>query len=106
MTSKIELRSFEEWMIETLQDKEEAQGYFGVVLEEYLEDRDMIPLLDSLRMIAEAQGGVLQLTEGSEPDQQNLDEFLEENPDLGWNAVLEALGYTFSVVSTEPIPSF
>ena len=69
MTSKIEQRSFEEWMIETLQDKEEAQGYLKVVLEEYLKDRDMVSLLNSLRILAIAKGGVLRLTEGPEPDQ-------------------------------------
>ena len=105
MTSKREFRSFEEWMIETLQDKEEVKGYFGVVLQEYLEDRDIVPLLDSLRMIAEAQGGSLRLTKCPDPDQQNLDELLEEIPELGWTEVLEALGYTVTVATVEHVPS-
>ncbi len=106
MTSKREFRTLEECLIESLQGAKEAQAYLKVVLEEYLKDRDMVPLLNSLRLLAMAKGGSLQLTKGSEPDQQNLDELLDEIPDLEWDAVLEALGNTFTAVTAEPTRSF
>lgn len=106
MIAKRALRTFEECLLEMLQDPEEAQEYLKVTLEEYKLDLDFKVLLRSLRSIAQAKGGVLEESNDSEPDQRNLDSILSENPDLEWNAVLEALGLTFKAISTAHAPSF
>ncbi len=106
MIAKRALRTFEECLLEMLQDPEETQEYLKVSLEEYKLDKDFKVLLRSLRIIAQAKGGVLEGSNHSEPDQRNLDSILSENPNLGWNAILEALGFTFKAISVEHVPSF
>jgi len=104
MKSKATLIPFEEYLIESLKDPEEAQGYLFVALEEYSQDRDMDSLLDSLHLIAAAKGGTLRATEKSVVDQSTLDCVLAEPQNLQWEAVIEALGLSFSPISAESLP--
>ena len=52
------LRTWHEFLIEQLTDREEAIGYLQVSLEEYLIDGDTPFFLKGIRNVIEAQGGV------------------------------------------------
>ena len=106
MKIKYHPQSFREFQIEWLQDPENVHAYLAVVLEEYCIDHDLEALLYSLHVIAEAQGEALLLVQRSEVDQESFDKILSENPNLGWNSILEALGYMLSAVTLEHAPSF
>ncbi len=106
MNVQQENRSFEEYLLESLQDPEEAQVYLNLSLEEYREDGDFQMLLHSLRTLASAKGEVLELSEVSEPDQESLRILLEEDSNLGWHGVLAALGFKHVEASVEHAPSF
>ncbi len=106
MVAKRENRTFEEYLLESLQDPEEAQVYLNLSLEEYIEDGDFQMLLHSLRTLASAKGGILELFETSEPDQESLRVLLDEDPKLGWHVVLAALGFELVEVSVEHAASF
>ena len=106
MKSKVAMRPFEEYLIESLKDPEEAQGYLFVALEEYSQDRVMDSLLDSLHSIAAAKGGTLRATEKSVVDQNTLSQVPKVSPSPQWETVIEALGMSFSPVLTESLPSY
>ncbi len=95
MESKGTLTPFEDYLIESLQDPKEAQGYLNVSFEEFVEDNDLNSLLDSLQLIATAKGGVLRLEDKAEMNLENLHKLLIKNPTPDWEEVLEALGYAF-----------
>ncbi len=50
--------SYEEWLIKSLQNKDEAAVYLQVAFEEFQKDGDLEALLLALRYVAEAQGGL------------------------------------------------
>ena len=52
------LRTWHEFLIEQLADREEAIGYLQVSLEEYLVDGDTSFFLKGIQNVVEAQGGV------------------------------------------------
>ena len=52
------LRTWHEFLIEKLADREEAIGYLQVSLEEYLIDGDTPFFLKGIRNVVEAQGGI------------------------------------------------
>ncbi len=48
-------KNYEEWLLNSLRDKEEAATYLQVALKEYQKDNDVECLLLALRHVANAQ---------------------------------------------------
>ncbi len=106
MTSKRELRTFEEYLIERLGNQKKAQAYLEVVLENYYHDEDLDILIDALGLIAKAQGGSLKLVDKSKIDQGELDELLSEQSSLIFETVLDALGFICVPILGGQVPSY
>lgn len=105
MKTKRIMADFEECLIESLQNPEEAAGYLRVALEEYSKDHDIDSLCDSLSYIAAAKEGLLQFSV-SEIDTSKLDQLITKTGNLEWAQVLDALDIAFLSASTSAQPSF
>lgn len=68
---KRKLRNYDEWLIKSLEDPEEAQLYLQAAFEEYRKDRDLDILMHSIWAYAKAQG-VSNLAKKSKINRQNL----------------------------------
>ena len=64
--------NYEEWLIESLQDKEEAATYLQVALDIYQKDGDVEALLLALRDVAQAQGGIRKLSKKTHLNRESL----------------------------------
>lgn len=94
------LRTWHEFLIEQLADREEAIGYLQVSLEEYLVDGDTSFFLKGIRNVVEAQGGVAKIAKQADIAPEALSKFLcSEDPlQLGtFSAILKALGWRLSI---------
>jgi probable addiction module antidote protein len=93
-------QNYEEWLIASLQDKEEAATYLQVALEEYQKDNDVACLLLALRHVAEAQGGLGKLSRKTHLNRESLYKTLsgKVNPKLNTLGVLlKGLGFQLSI---------
>ena len=94
------LRTWHEFLIEQLADREEAIGYLQVSLEEYLVDGDTSFFLKGIRNVVEAQGGISEVAKQTDIAPETLSKFLySEDPlQLGTlSIVLKALGWRLSI---------
>ena len=94
------LRTWHEFLIEQLTDREEAIGYLQVSLEEYLIDGDTPFFLKGVRNVVEAQGGIAEIAKQAGLDTKTLSEFLssEDSLHLGTlDVILKALGWKLSI---------
>ncbi len=65
------LRNYDEWLVESLKDPNEAMLYLKAAFEEYEKDRDLDILLHSIWAYAKAQG-ISDLAKRSNINRQNL----------------------------------
>lgn len=89
-------RSYREWVIDSLHDREEAAVYLQVALDEFQNDGDIEALLLALRNVAEAQGGVSILAQKANLNRESLYKTLSSggNPQFGtMGKVLKGLGF-------------
>ena len=94
------LKTWHEFLIEQLTDREEAIGYLQVSLEEYLTDGDTPFFLKGIRNVVEAQGGIAEVAKQAGLTPKTLSEFLSnEDPlHLGTlSTILKALGWRLSI---------
>ena len=94
------LRTWHEFLIEQLADREEAIGYLQVSLEEYLIDGDIPFFLKGIRNVVEAQGGIAKIAKQAGIAPKVLLEFLcsEDTLALGTlSAILKVLGWRLSI---------
>ncbi len=105
MKFKRPMLNFEDYLVEKLQDPENAQCFLMVSLEEYSETQNLDSLLSSLRYIAAAKGGILEFAQHSTLDTLPLEQAAKRNTKLEWERVLDALGITFSplAIRTQPV---
>jgi len=92
--------SYDEWLINSLRDKEAAAIFLQIAFEEFQKDSDMEALLLSLRHVAEAQGGIGRLARKTHLNREGLYKTLSKrgNPKLQTvGVVLKGLGFHFSV---------
>lgn len=92
--------SYDEWLIQSLRDKQEAAVYLQVAFEEFQKDNDIEALLVALRYVAEAQGGLGRLARKTHLNRESLYKTLSKhgNPKLQTvGLLLKALGFQFSV---------
>ena len=93
-------RPFKEYLMERLQDPEEARGYLEVAIEEYEEDGDHAAFLLALRDVVDAQGGVGKLAEETGLNRQHLYRALSDsgNPQFETVArIVRGLGFRLLV---------
>src|SRR3990167_2881551 len=92
--------NYDEWLIHSLKDKKEAATYLQVSLEEYQKDGDLEAFLLALRYVAEAQGGIGQLSKKTHLNRESLYKTLSKNgnPKLQTIALLlKGLGFEFLI---------
>jgi probable addiction module antidote protein len=91
---------YEEWLIDSLKNKKEAASYLQVALKEYQKDGDLEAFLLALRHVAEAQGGLGQLSKKTHLNRESLYKTLSSrgNPKLQTiSLLLNGLGFEFSI---------
>jgi probable addiction module antidote protein len=94
------LRTLDDFMQEELRDPEFALDYLITALEEFEKDKDAFYLLNSLKRIAEARGGMTELARKSKISRQNLYKLFTSKsmPKLDTlDAILNALGFRLYV---------
>jgi len=88
--------SYEDDLLERLQDPELARLYLETAFESYQEDGDTDALLLAMRDVAEAQGGIGKLAKKTTISREHLYDILasRHNPKLdNWLDILSALGF-------------
>jgi probable addiction module antidote protein len=93
-------RNYEEWLINSLQNKKAAATYLQVALEEYQDDGNLEAFLLALRHVTDAQGGIGQLSKKIHLNRESLYKTLSSqgNPKLQTIGILlKALGFEFSI---------
>lgn len=98
------MRTWREYLIEVLADREEAIGHLQAILEDYRIFRNSAVVRDALQTVVEAQGGVLKLAKQTDMDPQVLSKVLsnDDTPLIdALGAVLSALGYQLSIKPLE-----
>lgn len=96
--------SYHQKLIKALRDPEEAAAYLKVALEEYEKDGDTEVFLLALRNVAEARGGMSELSKKTNLNRQSLYRTLsgKGNPTLlTLDAVLHGLGFRLSIEPLE-----
>ena len=94
------LRTWHEFLIEKLANREKAMSYLQVSLEEYLVDDDTPFFLKGIRNVVEAQGGIDEIAKQAGITPKGLSEFLSSGDPLHLgtlSAVLKALGWQLSI---------
>ena len=94
------LRTWNEFLIEQLADREEAIGYLQVSLEEYLVDGDTSFFLKGIRNVVEAQGGIAKVAKQANIAPEAISKFLcnEDTLQLSTlSAILKGLGWQLSI---------
>ena len=94
------LRTWHEFLIEQLADREEAIGYLQVSLEEYLIDGDIPFFLKGIQNVIEAQGGIAEVAKQAGIAPKTLSEFLSNGDTLHLGTlrtVLKAFGWQLSI---------
>ncbi len=86
--------------LEFLKDRKNAKAAIEVAVEEFEKDNDVEALLDTLRLVAKAQGGLSKLARKACVSRQALHEALSSNgnPRLRtFKNVIESLGLRISI---------
>jgi len=87
---------YEEWVVESLENKDEAVVYLQVAFDEYQEDGNTEAFLLALRHVAMAQGGIAKLADKTELSRETLYRTLSKkgNPRLQTlGKLLSGLGF-------------
>ena len=88
--------NFSDWLHEDLKDIEEAKAFLQAALEE----NDIRFFLRCLKQVADAQGGLVELSRVTSIPRSSLYKALDEqgNPTLATlNTILQALGFRLSI---------
>lgn len=94
------LRTWHEFLIEQLADREEAIGYLQVSLEEYLIDGDTSFFLKGIRNVVEAQGGIAKIAKHAGIAPEVVSKFLCNEDTLQLSTlsnILKGLGWQLSI---------
>jgi DNA-binding phage protein len=98
------LRTFHEFLMEELANREHAIGYLDVALEEYQEDGDTPFFLKGIRNVVEAQGGISELAKRTHMSPDALQKILSSDkaPHIDTlGTILNALGCRLSIEPLE-----
>jgi len=95
---------YEDWLIVSLQDKEEAAIFLETALEEFQKDGDLKALLLSLRHVVEAQGGIGHIAKKTHLNRESLYKMLSAKGDPKFTTIatlLNSLGVKLAVTPME-----
>ena len=98
-------QKFQDYLVEKLQKPKEAKAFLDAAIVELEEDGDVEAFLLALRYLAEAKGGISQLSDKSHLNRQNLYKILTGKTVPKFDttvSILNGLGYRFKI---EPLPS-
>ena len=98
------LRTFHEFLMEELANREHAIGYLDVALEEYQKDNDTAFFLKGIRNVVEAQGGISELAKRTHMSPDALQKILSSDkaPHIDTlGTILNALGCRLSIEPLE-----
>ena len=98
------LRTFHEFLMEELANREHAIGYLDVALEEYQEDGDTSFFLKGIRNVVEAQGGIPEIAKRTHMSPDALQKILSSDkaPHIDTlGTILNALGCRLSIEPLE-----
>ena len=84
-------RSYKEFLIETLKDPDEASAYLQACLEDALETNEFGPFLLAVRDVAEAQGGITEVSSKMEVGRESLYKSLSEKGKPRFSTIMHAL---------------
>lgn len=106
MNSKVKKATtgYEDWLIYSLQNKEEAALFLETALEEFQKDGDLKALLLSLRHVVEAQGGIGQIARKTHLNRESLYKMLSAKGDPKFTTIatlLNAVGVKLAVTPME-----
>ncbi len=99
------MRTYRDFIKETMHDPEEATEYLRVSLDEYEQDGNLEAFLLALRSVGEAEGGMTEFARKTALNRQSLYKTLSKqgNPRLQTlHTILHALGLKLSI---EPMTS-
>ena len=94
------MRTWDEYLIEKLADRERAIGYLQAILDDYYIYGGPAVVRDALQTVVEAQGGISELAKQIDMDPQVLSKVLSngDTPLIdALGTVLKALGYQLSM---------
>lgn len=97
--------SYNEKLIQSLRDPEEAAAYLQAAFDEYQEDENMEAFLLALRNVAQARGGISELAKKTDLNRQSLYRTLSKsgNPKLyTLGAIIKELGFSFTITPNLP----
>ncbi|MGL5263324.1 MAG: addiction module antidote protein [Candidatus Rhabdochlamydia sp.] len=83
-------KNYQEWLLETLKDHDEAVAYLNAALEESLkgDEESQHLFLIALRNVAEAQGGIANLAKKAHVGRESLYKTLSENGNPKWHTLV------------------
>ena len=86
-------KKYDDWLIEKLQDHDEAVAYLNAALEESLngDEESQQLFLMALRNVAEAQGGMAKLAQKAEVGRESLYKALSKRGNPKWQTLLSLL---------------
>lgn len=99
------MRTYREYLLEVLADRDEAIGHLQAILEDYQIFGNATVVRDALQTVVEAQGGVSELAKQADMDPQLLSKILSNEDTSLIDAVgivLKVLGYQLSIKPIEP----
>lgn len=95
-------QKFQDYLVEKLRNKKEAKAFLDAAIMELEEDGDVEAFLLALRYLAEAKGGINQLSHKSHLNRQNLYKILTGKTVPKFDttlSIMNSLGYRFKVES-------
>ncbi len=98
MKNKKKLRNYDEWLIESLEDPEEARLYLRAAFEEYEKDQDLDILMHSIWAYAKSQG-VSDLAKKTKINRQNLYRIFSGERNPRWKtmeSIIQGVGFKLS----------
>lgn len=90
------MRKYDEYLIQTLKDPKEAEGFLNASLELYMEDNDAMALMLSLEHLARAKYSITQMAKQTGIPRQNLYRIFDNETNPNFNTIfilIKSLGF-------------
>ena len=91
---------FRDYLLKDLAEPEFAKHYLEVSLENYEKDQDINMLVNAIRNVVEAQGGIERLAIETNSDLQDLSDTLNSNNPPQLSRLLDILSFYTNVAAT------
>ncbi len=83
---------YEEFMKEFLADPEQAKSYLELSIDEYLQDKNLKAFMNSLKVLADATGGISKLAKKTGLGRESLYKTLSGEVDPHFSSVMNIIG--------------